>query len=189
MAGVKGRSGRRPKTVQQHHADGTYNVTRHTGIENPEPPIGRPPVPDGLTGAALAEWVRMLDRLSESRTLSVVDDAVVYQYCRLWAETEALATTQGGIAGAIARVDKALESGTDEVCVALTDELTKLWQLQSRYTTQIRQGRLGLRAYLVEFGLTPASRGRVRVLGHTHEQTTSPLARLQQQAHGLRRVS
>ena len=91
MAGVKGRSGgRNAKTVEQHRLEGTYDPSRHAGFENPEPPKGTPESPKPLQGDAKDEWDRMIRRLDASKTLSVVDDAALFQYCQLFAETEAL---------------------------------------------------------------------------------------------------
>ena len=50
--------------------------------------------PKALEGDALEEWDRMIHRLEVSRALSTVDDAALYQYCRLFAETDALALSQ-----------------------------------------------------------------------------------------------
>jgi phage terminase small subunit len=56
----------------------------------PDPPRGQPAPPKDLAGEALAEWHRMVARLELSRTLSLVDDAVLYRYCQLHARAERL---------------------------------------------------------------------------------------------------
>ena len=56
---------------------------------------------------------------------------------------------------------------SNEAYVAALQEITKLRQLEAGSLTRTRMGRMALRAYLVEFGLTPASRGRVKVTGDT----------------------
>lgn len=193
MPGVKGRSGgRNAKTAAQHQRDGTFQRVRHEGIENPEPPTGDPVSPKTLEGDALEEWSRMLRRLTDSRTLSGVDDGALYQYCRLFAETEAIALTQAETAATIDLLEENLGGPKEERenLLGVAQEITKLRQLEARYTTQIRQGRMALRTYLVEFGLTPAARSRVRISGDSskHEQPQSPLARLQQQQAQIRRV-
>lgn len=164
MPGVKGRSGgRNAKTTAEHRLAGTFQKVRHAGIRNPEPPQGMPVPPKELEGDAADEWARMLDRLAQSRTLSKVDDGALYQYCRMFAETEQLAVKQIEVGGSLMILEQSLGDFKGPELVAAFQELTKLRRLESQYTTQIRQGRMGLRVYLVEFGLTPASRGRVKL--------------------------
>lgn len=164
MAGVAGRSGgRNARTTQEHQQRGSYRDDRHGGSVNPNPPKGAPTPPKTLGGEAKAEWDRMISRLTESRTLSTVDDGALYQYCQLFAETEALPAAQAEALQAMERLEDAmgrLEGGELVQCVK---ELVKLRQLESRYIGQIRQQRMALRVYLVEFGLTPAARSRVKV--------------------------
>ena len=190
MAGVRGRSGgRNAKTAAAHRVNGTFTPSRHAGFENPEPPTGTPTAPKSLTGDAADEWGRMVARLEKSKTLSVVDDGVLYQYCRLFAETEAIAVAQEETAASIGILEENLRGLESEEMVAAIQEITKLRSLEARYTTQIRQGRVALRTYLVEFGLTPAARSRVKVLNAEGDgKKTSPLARIQSQAQGISRV-
>ena len=192
MPGVKGRSGgRNAKTRKQHEIDGTYDASRHRDIDNPEPPTGAPLPPKELAGDALEEWQRMIRRLEDSQTLSTVDDGALYQYCCMFAETEALAISQQETAASLDILEENLGKLERGELVAAFQEISKLRQLEAGYANKIRQGRMGLRAWLVEFGLTPAARSRVRVSGgqRQHETPTSPLAKLQQQARALRVVS
>ncbi len=192
MSGVSGRSGgRNAKTKQQHDTEGTTRPGRHKGLANPDPPSGQPVPPKPLDGDAKDEWDRMIGRLEASQTLSTVDDGALYQYCRLFAETEAIAVTQLETAATIDLLEENLSGPKEERenLLQVAQEITKLKQLEARYTTQIRQGRMAVRTYLVEFGLTPAARSRVKVTTAAHdEQPASPLAQLQQQARALRRV-
>lgn len=189
MAGVKGRSGgRNAKTRAQLSMDGTFRPDRHAGLSNPEPPSGKPEPPKVLEGDALEEWNRMVGRLEVSRTLTKVDDAVLYQYCRLFAETEALAVSQLETASSIDIMEENLSGLEGSELVQAFQEITKLRQLESRYGTQIRQGRMALRTYLVEFGMTPAARSRVKVTGEDEQQPKSALASLQQRAKAIRLV-
>ncbi|MCA1562178.1 MAG: P27 family phage terminase small subunit [Acidobacteria bacterium] len=153
---------RPPKTRREHEVAGTFRRDRHSH-RNPDPPKGIPTSPKELTGAALDEWQRMIDRLSKSGSLSVVDDAALYQYCRLFAETEAIEQTQAETAASIEILEQNLAGLEGAELVQCFQEITKLRQLEARYTTQVRQGRMALRTFLVEFGLTPAARGRVKL--------------------------
>lgn len=156
-------SGRRPKSAKQHKLDGTFQRCRHAGIKTPEPPAGVPNAPKPLTGDALAEWNRMVNRLALVGTLSVVDDAALYQYACLFAEVEALSVTQAETAASIDIVEENLRGLEQSDLVAAFQEITKLRQLEARYVTQIRQGRMALRHFLVEFGMTPSARARIKL--------------------------
>lgn len=165
MPGVKGQrsGGHNAKTVLEHKLGGTWRQDRHGQVRNPEPPEGFPEPSKPLSGDAAEEWDRMIDRLRLCKTLSSVDGGALYQYCRMFAETEALLVRQDEIAGAIDVLEQSLGDFTGPELLAAFQELTKMRQLESRYTAQIRQGRMGQRVFLVEFGLTPASRGRVKL--------------------------
>jgi hypothetical protein len=104
-----------------------------------------------------------------SGTLSVVDDAALFQYACLFAETEEIAARQAHTATLVDKLEVAID-GTEERPGLAGSELTsaiqaiaKLKALESAYSGHIRAGRMALRQYLVEFGMTPASRSKVVV--------------------------
>lgn len=164
MAGVRGRSGgRNARTVKEHLLKGTFQKVRHGGVKNPEPPDGIPTPPKKLAGDTKEEWGRMLERLSSSKTLSTVDGGALYQYSCLFGETEKIAQRMEHNDSLIDGIEDRLHELHDGDYVSAIQQLTELKKLESRYINQIRQGRMALRAYLVEFGLTPASRGRVKI--------------------------
>jgi P27 family predicted phage terminase small subunit len=148
MAGTANSGGRNRKTAEQHRRDGTFQRCRHgdpaaAAAATPDPPKGQPAPPADLADEALAEWRRMVARLELSRTLSLVDDAVLYRYCQLHARAERLEA-------AIAKLKSPFyldHMGNERVHPAFA-------QLRSHDQT--------LRGYLVEFGLTPAARSRVK---------------------------
>lgn len=192
VAGVKGRSGgRNAKTVEELKAAGTYRDDRHGDISNPTVPDGEPVPPKALEGDAADEWARMVVSLRASSVLSTIDSHALYQYCRLFAETEQIAVSQEETAGSIDILEENLSGMTKEQLVQCFQEITKLRQLESRYTAQIQSGRMKLRAYLVEFGLTPAARSRVKTADSTKPKDakhTSPIAQIQAQGRALRAV-
>lgn len=163
MPGTASSGGRNRKSAAQHRLQGTYQKARHRGQGAPEPPKGRPVPPKALEGDALAEWDRMVARMEQSRTSSLVDDAALYQYARLWAETEAVSTAQAGTAKLIDAIGEKLVDLVDGDYVETVRQLVSLRQLEAKYMVQIRQGRMALRQYLVEFGMTPSARTRVKV--------------------------
>lgn len=163
MPGTANSGGRNRKSEARHKLEGTFQRVRHEGSRTPESPLGVPVAPKELTGDALEEWGRMVGRMTALGTLSSVDDAALYQYCRLFAETEAIAVTQIETASTIDLLEENLHGEDREDIVSIIQEISKLRQLEARYTTQIRQGRMAIRSYLVEFGMTPSARTRVRL--------------------------
>jgi P27 family predicted phage terminase small subunit len=144
MPGTANSGGRNKKSAQRHKLEGTFQKCRHEGSTAADPPRGRPTAPKPLKGEALAEWNRMLERLELTGTLSLVDDAVLYRYCQLHARAERLE-------GQIAKLPSAFyvdHLGNEKVHPAFAS---------------IRSYDQALRGYLVEFGLTPAARSRVKV--------------------------
>lgn len=164
MAGVKGQrsGGHNAKSREELERVGTYRKDRHEQLA-PEPPPGTPQPPLPLDEPSQAEWDRMIARLTASRALSIVDDGVLYQYCRLFAETEAIALCQEETAASVDIMEENLAGLKGPDLVAAFQEITKLRKLEAGYITKVRQGRMALRTLLVEFGLTPAARGRVKV--------------------------
>lgn len=163
MPGTANSGGRNRKSAQAHKLQGTFQKVRHAGVTTPTAPKGRPLPPKDLAGDAKAEWGRMVGRLETMGTLSSVDDAALYQYARLFAETEAIAVTQLETAATIDLLEENLHGEDRENLVLVVQEISKLKHLESRYTTQIRQGRMAIRQFLVELGMTPSARSRVKI--------------------------
>jgi P27 family predicted phage terminase small subunit len=153
MPGAKGRSGgHNAKTSQHHRLSGTFDKRRHTGRVGPTAPPGVPTPPKPLTGEALAEWERMIERLTALGSLSTADGAVLYRYCHLHAQTERLQ----------ADLEQLETSWFLKVTVdgaGQEHQEAKVHPLFAQYRAYV----LALRVYLTEFGLTPASRGRVKL--------------------------
>lgn len=184
MAGVKGQrsGGRNAKTTEQHRLDGTLRADRHGEQPTIAVPVGRPTAPRPLEGEARAEWDRMVARLEQAKTLSTVDDAALYQYAQLFGEVEALVSERERTAGLIDRLDAEIDNLPAHERGSLVGQLIKLKQIETRFPTQIRQGRMALRQFLVEFGMTPAARGRVKAHKEDDGTIASPLAQLQARA-------
>ncbi len=165
MPGRKGQrsGGHNAKTVQALALGGTLRKDRHGKIASPQAPKGRPIPRKKLDGDAKAEWDAMLVDLEASGVLSPVDSAALYQYCRMFAESEELMRLKEETAGSAGIVEENIGDLEGADRVAAFQEITKLRALEAGYITKIHQKRLGLRVYLTEFGLTPASRGRVKV--------------------------
>ncbi len=163
MAGIRGQKsgGRNRKSRQLHILRGTFQPSRHQAVGMIDSaPGGRPEPPEGLPEAVLKHFETAVAFLSAMGVASTVDALIVEQYARLHVETEALAVTASETAASIARLEENLAGLEGAELVQCFQEITKLRQLESRYATQIRQGRMAQRQYLIELCLTPASRSR-----------------------------
>lgn len=163
MPGTSNSGGRNAKGAQLHVVQGTFRPGRHAGSETPEPPKGTPDPPKALTGEAKAEWKRMVDRLAQNGTLSIVDDAALYQYVELYAETEAVKTDNANVRKLSKELKAAAKNLEGMELVQAIGEIVKLQQILAKQTQQLRQGHMAIRQYLVEFGMTPSARSRVKV--------------------------
>lgn len=146
-----------------HVLQGTFRKDRHADHVTPEPPSGRPQPPKALRPEERREWDRMIARLEQSKVLSVVDDAVLYQYVMLFFETDGIRTEQAELSKLSAELKKAVRKLDGSDLVAAVGEIVKLQQIMAKQRTQLRQGHMAIRQYLVEFGLTPAARTRVKL--------------------------
>lgn len=163
MPGTANSGGRNRKSERAHKLQGTFQKVRHGGATTPEPPKGIPQRPKPLTGDAADEWDRMVGRMTVAGSLSVVDDAALYQYCKLFSETEMLEVNQQETAASIDIVEENLSDLKGPDLTSAFQEITKLRQLEASYSGKIRQGRMAIRQYLVEFGMTPSARTRVKL--------------------------
>lgn len=178
MAGVKGQrsGGHNAKTPDQHRTDGTYRPDRHGESEGPEPPQGLPKPPKALSKGAKAEWDRMVKRLETSRTVSVVDDAALYQYVNLFEETEVVKSEAIEARKLSKQLKRAAQKLDGQQLVDAIDRIVELHKMVAGYAQRLRMQRTALRTYLVEFGMTPASRGRVRVAKDAEKKGSKLLA-------------
>ena len=186
MAGTGRSGGRNRKSRAAHALTGTGRkdrgtATTATSADAPDPPKGRPTIPLGLTGHALAEWQRMAGRLEQAKTGSTIDDAVLYQYCCLFAETEAIVVAHRANVALVVKLQRAIEKLTngDQIVEAI-GHIVQLKKLETKYSTQLRQGHMALRQYLVELGMTPAARSRVQPSAVDDPTPTNPVTRFTQ---------
>lgn len=164
MPGTVNSGGRNAKSARAHLLQGTFQPSRHGGHDVPEPPKGTPLPPGRLTGTAKAEWDRMIGRLEKNGSLSVVDDAALYQYVKLYAETEQIDIDQQENRRLSALLKKAVtkDLGGAEL-VEIVRKIVDLRALIGKATRDLRQGHMAIRQYLVEFGMTPSARTRVKL--------------------------
>lgn len=163
MAGNKNSGGRNKKAAHIHLVNGTFRPDRHNPDDDVQAPTGTPEPPSTLSGDALAEWTRMVARMVRANTISTIDDAALYQYVELFAETEAIKADHIRLrkmqADLMAVATKQL---TDDLLIETVKEILTLQHAIGRQVGQLRQGHMALRQFLVEFGMTPAARTRVK---------------------------
>lgn len=162
MAGTRQSGGRNAKGTSAHVLRGTFRQDRH-GEATSDPPAGVPMRPKRLSPTARAEWDRMVARLTDTRALSSVDDAALYQYVQLFAETEAIAAEGADHRRLTKVLLKAIAKLQGDALVDAVKEIVTLQALAKKTTQQLRQGHMALRQYLVEFGMTPSARTRVKL--------------------------
>lgn len=174
MAGTSNSGGRNASSAQLHVLKGTFRGDRHKDAQAPEPPPGRPVAPKGLLSAvAKAEWDRMVDRLEHCGTLTTVDDAVLLQYVQLFAETERINQRAAAHTRLIAQLMKTVRKLQGLELVEAVKAIVSLQLAEGKDTRDLRQGHMAIRGYLVEFGMTPAARNRVKVPGGAKKQNAA----------------
>lgn len=169
MPGTRNSGGRNAKGKQLHVLQGTFRGDRHTDQVIPDPPKGRPEPPKKLTADERAEWNRMVARLEQTGTLAIVDDAALFEYVQLFAETQTIKTDQienRKLATALKRTISESELDGSDLVSAVKD-IISLRHLANKATRDLRQGHMAMRQYLVEFGMTPSARSRVKLATDT----------------------
>jgi P27 family predicted phage terminase small subunit len=135
--------GRKPKPTLLKVLDGNPGK-RPLNDREPQPPQGVPDRPVWLDAEAQAEWDRVTGELEMMGLLSLADRAALAAYCTAWSrwvEAEAMVKKFGTIV-------KSPEKG---------------FPMKSPYLTIADQALETMRKLMVEFGLTPSSRSRIRV--------------------------
>lgn len=136
-----GRRGPPPKPTALRILEGNPSK-RPLNPNEPKPPVGIPDCPGHLDQFAKAEWKRIAPILDRLGLLTIVDGAALAAYCQTysrWAKAEREIKKHG--------IVMETENGTvrrPEVSIA-------------------REALHQMRAFAMEFGLTPASRSRVSI--------------------------
>ena len=137
--------GRKPKPTVLKVLDGNPGK-RPLNQREPKAPQGLPEAPSWLDAEAQAEWERVTSDLQEMGLLSRADRPALAAYCTAWSrwvEAEAMVKKLGPIV-------KSPDKG---------------FPMKSPYLTIADQALETMRKLMVEFGLTPSSRSRIRVSG------------------------
>lgn len=135
--------GRKPKPTIMKSLEGNPGK-RPINDREPTPPAGIPDCPEFLDDEAKAEWFRTVPVLKEMGLLSRADRSALAAYCMAysrWVKAEEQVRKFGTIV-------KSPEKG---------------FPMKSPYLTVADQALETMRKLMVEFGLTPSSRSRIRV--------------------------
>src|SRR5436190_8224192 len=135
--------GRKPKPTLIRTLEGNPGKRRLNGRE-PAPPSGVPRCPKYLDDVAKAEWFHTCKVLKDMGLLSLADRTALAAYCTAfsrWVTAEEQVRKFGAIV-------KSPEKG---------------FPMKSPYLVIADQAIETMRKFMVEFGLTPSSRSRIRV--------------------------
>jgi P27 family predicted phage terminase small subunit len=137
----------------------------------PRPAQGEPPMPEGLSDAARAEWQRIVPELTTLGLLTVIDGSALAAYCEnyaTWFEAT-LKIEEYGVITEVPIMKKIKVIGDDGKTVYL-EEPTGYLALKKNPAVTVRNEAMKLmKSFLVEFGMTPASRSKLHVEGAKEE--------------------
>lgn len=134
-------------------------------------------MPAGLVGEAKAEWDRIIPELELAGLITKIDRAALAAYCFCYAEwfsAKAELDTMG-------RMIKEPIVGIGDNGPEVIDYKFK----KNPLCAEVWNGLRLMKAYLVEFGLTPSSRSRIKVEAPEQEEDAlDALLRKQEEARG-----
>jgi P27 family predicted phage terminase small subunit len=141
-------AGRRPKPTHLKLLHGNPGK-RPINPNEPRPPAEIPNPPEHLGEIAKAEWNRMAEMLVRLGLLTALDRAALAAYCTTYARW--------------------IEA---EVAIKKTGTVVKTqsgYPINSPYLVVANRALEQMRSFMIEFGLTPASRSRISINAHDSE--------------------
>ena len=135
--------GRKPKPTLLRAIEGNPGK-RALNDREPQAPEGMPDCPEHLDDVARAEWFRTAGVLQQMGLLTQADRAALAAYCVLYSRW-------------VAAEEQVKKLGT------IVKSPHKGFPMKSPYLTVADQALEAMRKFMVEFGLTPSSRSRIRV--------------------------
>lgn len=171
-----GRRGPPPKPTRLRILNGNAS-RRPLNADEPRPAEREPEQPAWLTGEAKTEWARIVPELKLLRLLTVVDRAALTAYCQAWAELAEctrLLEQEGRIFYEPVIGKKKNKKGVETLeVVGNKVKAHPICRLQ-------RDAFARVKAFLGEFGLSPASRSKVQA--PPAEEKLDPLEELKRRA-------
>jgi P27 family predicted phage terminase small subunit len=144
-------SGRRPLPTAVKKARGNPGKRKLNDAE-PKPDPGDPPMPKGLSQAAADEWRSIVPELRQMGVLTKVDGKALAAYCHAfarWMEAEAEIRRLGIV--------------VMEPIFGVGERFLGCRYKKNPAVTISETAMKIMKAFLVEFGMTPSSRSRVRI--------------------------
>lgn len=144
-------SGRRPKPTKLKKLGGNAGH-RELNEKEPAPPVQPPDMPQGLSPLAQKEWKAIVPQLAQIGALSRIDGKALAAYCQSysrWMQAEQEIVRLGLILEEVILDVDGEEIGTRykrNPAVSIASDALKL-----------------MKSFLIEFGMTPAARTRLRV--------------------------
>ena len=140
MAGVSGRSGRRPAPTRLKVVRGNPGK-RPLNAKEPEPKTQLPEAPEHLNDEAKREWKRAGEMLADLGVVTELDRSAFAGYCQAW--------------GRWVEAEESLKR------YGVVVKSPSGYPMQSPFLAIANKAMEQMRGFLIEFGMTPASRTRV----------------------------
>jgi P27 family predicted phage terminase small subunit len=127
---------------------------RKLNEREPKPAKGIPEMPRFLNPEARAEWKRIVPILHKMGVLTVADGKALAAYCSCYSQ--------------LSKSEAAIEK-FGLICVTL-DQVTGVAELKANPAVRIKSDALRqMKSFLIEFGLTPASRSKLQINANDDE--------------------
>jgi P27 family predicted phage terminase small subunit len=152
-------SGRRPKPTALKKLQGNAGK-RKLNEREPQPTPGAPEMPRDLSKAAAEEWIRIVPELEQLGVLTKVDRAALAAYCHAfarWFEAEKRIRKFGVI------IEEPVVWRDKSLSGRLRVKVIGFRHKKNPAVTVSESAQKIMKAFLVEFGMTPSSRSRVRI--------------------------
>jgi P27 family predicted phage terminase small subunit len=141
-------AGRRPKPTALKKLMGNPGK-RKLNEKEPVVPKGIPEMPRFLNTEGRAEWRRIVPILLDMGVLTVADGKALAAYCSAYAQ--------------LAKAEAAIEK-YGLICATAVDPDTGVVELKINPAVRIKSDAMRhLKSFLIEFGLTPAARSRLKI--------------------------
>jgi hypothetical protein len=166
-------------------ATGGWRRSRHVGLGRPaiEIPneVSQMEVPGKLGAIGRREFYRMAKLMLSMNTLAISDSAVIYQYSRMFEQIEVVIpkriTTLEHLRNPLQQSGRSKRKDVTAAGIRLAvAQMERIESQISALQKEIFRGRVAIRHYLTELGMTPASRHRVKVLDKPEKPSSKLLA-------------
>jgi len=156
-------AGREPKPTELKRLEGNPGK-RPLNRNEPQPEVERPTCPSHLSNTARTEWRRIVPELERLGLLTMIDRSAFAGYCQAWARWRQCEES-------LKRTDVTYESPRHDRQGQIVGNMVRPYP-----EVAIARQMMGeICAFCTEFGLTPSSRGRINIPGHSEEDPMEAL--------------